>query len=421
MSSGRSNAALHLIWVIRHALTRDVPRLTNDQLRLVDPELRPLYQFLRANISQPTEVRKSFVRGYMEDTYSDFDEAASQQFWDDVRAADPYGPIPSYDAVSIPEGLLTMDELPEIPDEQKDLWPGRMTRGCLNLLASNPKVGKTSVLLEFERRLWFGIPTPGSSQLIYPEKTPSLWMLGDDNADEIRDRARSFGIPGKAIQFCASPDNPYDFFTLDQDITLKILEHFIPKENYGMVVVDSALRCTRKRMWDSGDVDAVWKPIIRIVREANVALVATLHTSKDGDSLGRRLEGVARSISKLYRVGKDTTESVRRKLSTTTNRVKTAHDLTLTIHDDRIEFDASSVQESDTEPKKQSGRPSTARDQAKQFMRQLLSTGPETWDAIKSRWSGNRMTLMRARQNLEQSHEIRVTAQEDDQRLELLS
>jgi hypothetical protein len=91
----------------------------------------------------------------------------------------------------------------------------------------------------------------------------------------------------------------------------------------------------------------------------------------------------------------------------------------LTIQDDRIEFDAGSIQESDTEPRKR-GRPSAARDEAKEFIRQFLSTGPENWDEVRSRWTGNRMTLMRARKDLEQGREIRVTAQEDDLRLEWL-
>jgi hypothetical protein len=365
------------------------------------------------------KVRWAYVKFYLIALYNDLNEADFRSLWEDLKQVDLNSPMPPYDTVSIPNRLPTLDDLDEIPDDQKYLWTGRIVRGSLNLLASNPKMGKSSLLLWLERLLWFGVPTPGSDQLVYPEKTRSLWLLGDDNADEIRDRARSFGIPGTAIQLCSSPDDPHNHFTLDQDVTLKTLEHFIANEDYGMVVVDSALRTTRKRMWDSGDVDDVWKPIIRIARQANVALVATLHTSREGESLGRRLEGVARSISKLHRVGKDTPESVRRKLTTVINRAAPGKDPVLTIYGDRIEFSEYSIAESDTEPKKR-GRPSAARDMAKGFIRQSLSTGPTTWDEIKCRWDGDRMTLVRARQDLQKSHEVRVTGQEDEERLELL-
>jgi hypothetical protein len=414
-----SHKAVHRAWVIRHALESQIPILTNDQLQLVDPELQPLYYCLRAIGSQPMEVRQRCVQDYMKRMYYDFNEAASRRFWAAVKEADPYSPIPQYDAVFLPDRLPTLDDLDEIPDDEKFLWSGRLVRGCLNLVAANPKTAKSTLLLWLGRLLWFGLPMPGSTQAIYPAQTRSLWLLGDDNASEIADRARSFGLPGSAIQLCASPESPYDCFSLDEAITPKIIEHFLANEAYGMVVVDSAIRTTRKRMFDSADVDEVWKPLIRIVRAANVALIATLHTSKDGESLGRRLEGAARSVSKLYRVGKDTTESVRRKLTTVTNRVRTAQDLMLTIHDDRIEFGDCSIQEPDAGPKKR-GRRSTARDEAKEFILESLSTGPDTWNEIRSRWGGDRMTLSRARNDLEQSHEIRVTVQEDEQRLELL-
>jgi hypothetical protein len=411
---------LHVAWVIRHALMPEIPALTKEQLQLIDPSLRPLYRRLRSMATEPLRMRKECAQCFMMGLYDGFTQADSQKLWDAVNRANLDGTIPPWDRVSIAKRLPTRDDLPKIPDDQRDLWPGRMTRGDLNLLASNPKVAKTTLVLELQRRLWFGIPMPGSTRLIYPKETKSLWILGDDNADEINDRAMSFGLPAAAIQFCLSPEDSYRPYTLDEEITLRTLEHFIPNEGYGMVVVDSALRTTRRRMYDSGDVDEVWKPVISIVKRANVALVATLHTSKDGDSLGRRLEGVARSISKFYRVGKDTPESVRRKLCTVTNRSAAVQDLMLTIHDDRIEFDDHPIQESAAGLKKRGGRPSTAREEAKQFIRQLLSTGPDLWSEIRSRWDGGRKTLERARDDLEQGHEIRVTEQEDDQWLELL-
>jgi hypothetical protein len=364
---------------------------------------------------EPIEIRGGIARCRIDGLYKLFTDQDVKEFWEVVKHINLNDPMPPWDNIFTLCKRQTLDDLDKIPDDQKYLWSGRIIRRHLNLLVANPYVGKTTLLLELQRRLWHGIPMPCSNELIYPKKTPSLWILGDNNADEIGDRAREFGIPGKAIHLCASPGNPRRSLTLDSEDILNTVEYLTQEENYGFVAVDSAIRATYKRMWDSSEADDIWKPLINIIQDVNTTLIATLHSSKEGEPLGRRLDGIARSTNKMYRVGKDTPESVKRRLTTVTNRTRSLDDLVLTIHGDRIEFNDDSVQEPDVVPRKQ-GRPSIARDEAKEYIRNFVSTGPEPWGDIRSAWRGDRMTLVRARQDLEKNHEIRVTGPEDGDR-----
>jgi hypothetical protein len=155
---------LHDAWVIRHALTPETPILTEDELQIVDPSLRRLYRQLRSMATEPVQVRQKCVQFYMMGLYDVFTQADSRKLWEAVRQADLNGSIPPWDTVSIPDRLPTLDDLNEIPDDQKYLWIGRIIRGCLNLLASNPKLGKSTLLETLA-------PSPGLSVSLCGEGT----------------------------------------------------------------------------------------------------------------------------------------------------------------------------------------------------------------------------------------------------------
>ena len=108
-------------------------------------------------------------------------------------------------------------------------------------------------------------------------------------------------------------------------------------------------------------------PIVSIAQSCDVSIMGLMHLSKDQDTLGRRLEGLARGIMKLFKP--DPGQPDRRRLEVTGN-FKEPPPLGVTIRDEGCDFDFAPP----VEPAKNAGgRPAMGRKTACKFIRDALA------------------------------------------------
>ena len=146
----------------------------------------------------------------------------------------------------------------------------------------------------------------------------------------MREFATEFGLRLDAIMLCTYPENPYDGCDLDDPETMKRLRKFVEAERPGLVIIDTLWRATSKRLYNEGEVNEIAGPLIEIAQSFQVAVVLLMHLSKDGETLGRRLEGLARSVLRLTEP--DPGQPNRRRLECRGNH-KSPHPLGITLRD----------------------------------------------------------------------------------------
>ena len=247
------------------------------------------------------------------------------------------------------------------------IWPYHLVRGHLNLLSSDPKVGKTHLGLDLAYRIYFGLPWPDGQAPTFPKGTRTLWVCGDRHQDELRERAAAFGLPLEAILLNASPDEPYGGWDLDDDKNVIALGDRVRAEQLGFVAIDTIWRATRRRLHREDEVNALFDPLITMAQQCDTALLGLMHLSKDHETLGRRLEGMARSILKLFNPDPDQPD--RRKLIVIGN-FKEPPALGVTIRDGGCDFDFNPPEEPAKNP---GGRPPEEREKARKFIADALT------------------------------------------------
>jgi hypothetical protein len=397
-----------------------------DRRKLWERKREPRKPFSEEEIHTGLKVAREMLRTVL--IHSKFEVSGEdwERFCVAMKQVDLDGPLPPVDP-SFRENLDTVEEwgdapsgkdLVQVTGDLNFLWDNRLVRGKLNLIASNPKVGKTTLGIELQRRHWFGLPQHGQTHLVYPAETPSLWICGDFNEDEVIARGKSFGIPGDAFRFMV-PNERLKVVNLEDPNTVKHLEHYLAKRDYGFVCIDTAWGLTSKKLYSTDDVKSLWQPYAELARKANVAFLITTHTSKDDDALGRRIEGIVRSVTKLYSKGDS-----QRRLTTEIYGCRKPADLLMVIQDNQVEFREYSPEKQGLSRKnasspKQSAPPSK-QDVAAKFILTARQAGPRLSKEIRKDWEaqgGNRFSIHHAKYKLEKDGELRVITDSTGQEL----
>ena len=118
---------------------------------------------------------------------------------------------------------------------------------------------------------------------------------------------------------------------------MKLLGDLVASERPGLVFIDTVWRATRRRLNKEDEVNAIMTPIVSIAQSCDVSIMGLMHLSKDQDTLGRRLEGLARGIMKMFKP--DPGQPDRRRLEVIGN-FKEPPPLGVTIRDGGCDFDS---------------------------------------------------------------------------------
>ncbi len=280
-----------------------------------------------------------------------------------LAGVDPQGPAP----VTAKRRSAHLGDLTTSQATGRFIWPNWIVRAHFTLLSSDPKVGKTHLGLDLARRIWFGEKWPDCQPPTFPSGTHTLWICGDRHQDELRERAAAFGLPPEAVRLNALPTEPYGGWDLDNTDNLDLLQELIENEHPGLVFIDTVWRATRRRLNREDEVNAIMTPIVSIAQHCDVSIMGLMHLSKDQDTLGRRLEGLARGIIKMFRP--DPAQPDRRRLEVIGN-FREPPPLGVTIRDGGCDFDNNPPEEPARNP---GGRPPEKLDKAIEFLIERLT------------------------------------------------
>jgi hypothetical protein len=327
----------------------------NGELAGVSEPWRPLASFL--NGIQPSERLTAWQAATM--LRADRDALIKA-----VADADPLAPPPALSAQRLTAHL---GDLTGFQSAGRFVWLSWLVRSHFNLFSSDPKIGKTHVALDVARRIFFGELWPDGQAPTFPAGTKTLWVCGDRHQDELRERAAAFGLPPEAILLNASPDEPYGGWDLDNPKILEALRERVEIERPALTIIDTVWRATRRRLSKEDEVNMLMDPLISIAQDCDTTLWGLMHLSKDAETLGRRLEGLARAILKLFKP--DPGQPDRRKLIVTGN-FKEPAPLGVTMRDGGCDFDFTPPEEPARNP---GGRPPEEREKARKFLIDALT------------------------------------------------
>jgi hypothetical protein len=283
------------------------------------------------------------------------------------------------------------------------LWSNWLVRGHFNLLTSDPKIGKTHLALDLARRIWVGEAWPDGQPATLQPGTATLWICGDRHQNELLERAPAFGLPLEAVWLNALPENPYGGCDLDEPRTHESLRAIVETGKPGLVIIDTVWRATNRRLCREDDANAVVGPLIALAQECDVAILGLMHLSNDSETLGRRLDGVARSILKLIQ---PPGAPLDRRLECRGN-FKEPPPLGVTLKDNGCDFDANPPGDGGIELR---GRPSHKRLHAAEFLHEALGReNDQPARDLAAEWiknGGNGRTFWRAVSELCDSGEL---------------
>jgi hypothetical protein len=107
--------------------------------------------------------------------------------------SEPHGPLEAVkDAIPADEfGMICMADVE--PESIDWLWPGRVARGKITMIAGDPGLGKSTVTLDMAARVSTGRPWPDAPDVSTPVGSVILLSAEDGLADTIRPRLDAAG------------------------------------------------------------------------------------------------------------------------------------------------------------------------------------------------------------------------------------
>lgn len=292
------------------------------------------------------------------------------------------------------------------PEAIRWLWPQRWALGKLTLLLGDPGVGKSTLTLDLIARITRGAAWPDGGQA--PEGNVILLTCEDGLADTIRPRldrqgadvARVFAVPG--IRETNGVDR---MFSLERDLTH--LRTVIDERQPIALVIDpvSAYFGTDRDSYRDNEVRAVLGPLVVLAEQTGIGIWGLVHPTKASTqkSLYRVMgsQAFAATARIVLGAGKDPQDERRCYLmGIKENICRRAATLAYEIGaDQRLAWSADPV-EGITADAILSGAaqvPDEDRDDAADFLRQLLATGPVSQREVEAAGKGAGWTMSQLR------------------------
>lgn len=159
----------------------------------------------------------------------------------------------------------------------------------LHLVEGKEGTGKTRWLMDLKRRWQLDMKWPDGSDITMPMDSKMLFVASDSHFDQIAMTAEAFGIDPKSIIFTGPKSDPYNFTSIDDPVTLKLIRHWCTKHRVGMVVIDTLMAASARPLVDPQEVAKIAGPLRDLARELNVAIVLVGHLNSQGETWGRAM------------------------------------------------------------------------------------------------------------------------------------
>ena len=220
------------------------------------------------------------------------------------------------------------------------------------------------------RRIAHGLPWPDGQPMNLSKTEKSLWVLADQNHDEMVTLCRSFDIMDSIVINTIKAE-PYGGTGLDDMVDLIRLESIIKAIKPIFVTVDTVGNSTDRKLHASEDMRAYYTPLQKIARRNQVAFLCLTHLNAAGGMLGRRVLEKARSVIRITKP--DTTQENRRRLEVVKSNSKPPQPLGITMGDLGNEYD----EDPPTNPENDKGEKITPQQRmAMDWLSSVLVRGP---------------------------------------------
>lgn len=378
-------------WTLARLLTGEP---LNGEIEAVSGRFRPLVLHLAA---LDAEARQTAFRGFL----CGFPEADAVV--KTLAGINPSGPPPEAEP---PERCATLGDVRRLVADEQWAWKGWLAAGVLNGLAADPGTGKTIMAAELARRFWFRDNLPDGQPNPLPEETRTLWVPGDRHYTQLIGLADKLGLPDHAVIFNAPAGDPTAGLDLDDPAELDALAGRIRAESPGVVIIDTVGMTTGRNLCRPEDAREYFGPLMDLARRAAIPFLLLTHLSRDGQALGRRINGACRLVWKMTAPDPDGQPNRRRVWVDKTYAEKPGP-LGMTIAEAGCDFDFRPPTAPD--PAKP-GRPQNERGQAARFIRESLTReNDRIGNDLCAEWEatgGNEKTFWRAVKDMEAAGEL---------------
>lgn len=178
--------------------------------------------------------------------------------------------------------------------ELRWLWPGRIPRGKLTLIAGDPGLGKSLVCADIAARVTTGAPWPGEPAPPESERRPpeNVWMISceDDEADTLRPRLDAANADCKRVLFVqgVGTADAKHIYTIRLDRHVAWMEVACEQGDVPALIVIDPITAYL------GDVDAhnqaevrgMLNPLCMLAQKFGIAVVGVMHLNKREDASG---------------------------------------------------------------------------------------------------------------------------------------
>jgi hypothetical protein len=302
----------------------------------------------------------------------------------------------------------TLADAARVIDEAggNEFWDGYVRRGEVHLVVGREKVGKTNFLTDLAARSYFGNEFPLGYPCPVPAGSKTLWVLGDRQHQQLRDRLAAVGVPLDAVHLAAPPESPLGFWRLDDEESFASFVQLAAAlaDELAFIVIDTAWSAAPGfKLHDTADVATHFGRLADLAARTQLPILVTNHVNAAGGVLGIRSSGIARTIIKLTRADPD--DRTRLRLDVDGN-YKPVPPLGLTLTDIGVDYssDAPEIVEGNGAGSGKPGPKQTARIKAKDFLvDELTRENDQKAVSLINRWvegGGAKGTLFNGRDGL---------------------
>jgi hypothetical protein len=370
-------------WVLARILS-DQPNL-NGEVDVVSARWKSLAERLAAT---PLEGRQLVWDGFLAG------RPDSEAIVSAVAQVDPLGPAPPIDP---PRQFATCADILKLETGAQWTWKGWLPSARVVGIAAGEGVGKTRLAMDLARRIWHGLPWPDGQAMTLPARSPTLWLAADGQQSELALSLASMDMPSEAIIFPTPPADPYGGTSLDDEETLKALDEAARIHKPAFVVVDSLTYATKLDLSEQRIIALLKGPLVALAQTHQVIVMLLLHLSREGFALGRRIQGITRSLIHLECPDPDH-HPERLRLWVQKSYAKKPEALGVVIGESENSYDMAPPARID---RSRGGRPPEKKDAAVQFIRDALTKrndqiGNELCDQWQKDGRGSGKTFWRA-------------------------
>lgn len=286
------------------------------------------------------------------------------------------------------------------------LWPGRIARGEITLLAGDPGLGKSLVTLDVAARVSRGMSWPDGASGLRQGASVLLLNGEDDLQVTIRGRLEALGADCYRIATICRQQNRVSGkeplpFALDRDFD-ELVRTVEQLGDCALVVLDPVSAFLGRRgECSNADVRRLLLPLSELARRKRLAVLMVSHLRKDlGVAVRQALGSIAFvAVSRAaWLVSRDADQHERRLMLPVKNNLAadvgglafTVEPRGAALHSDEghahrehvvVKWSAdrikSRVDEILSESRRPAGRPDTERREAMEWLREYLSKGPQ--------------------------------------------